>query len=183
MSESFFIKLLKSGQLRIENGNFMFLNEFFVLIPVKSFLKLREMILKEMGTKGNDILKKMGRYQVSHAVKRYSKTIGFEKLDIVKMTDFGVNVMNLMGQGNYKFLSFDEKNFKIIVVSKNIPTAKEYLLIYGKSREPIDSFICGIWEEAFARVLNKEMICVETKCIAKGDRICQFEIYPAKKPK
>lgn len=180
MSKSFFINLLQSGQVRIENGTFMFLNEFFVLIPVKTFLKLREILLEEMGARGDDILKKMGKYQVSHAVKRYSKTIGFEKLDKAKITEFGINVMNLMGQGDYKILYFDEKSGEITTASKNVPTAREYLLIYGKSRKPIDSFICGIWEEAFSRVLNKQMICVETKCIAKGDKICQFEIREKK---
>jgi len=183
MSESFFIKLLQSGQVRIENGTFMFLNEFFVLIPVKTFLKLRETLLEKIGAKGDDILKELGKYQVSHAVKRYSKTIGFEKLDKVKIMDFGANVMNLMGQGDHKVLYFDNKSGKTIVASKNIPTAKEYLLIYGKSRKPIDSFVSGIWEEALSRVLNKQMICVETKCIACGDKICQFEIFPAKKSK
>ena len=183
MSESFFIKLLQSGQVRIEDGTIMFLNEFFLLTPVKTFLKMRETLLKKMGSDGEDFLKDMGKYQVSHAVQRYSKTIGFEKLDKMKITEFGVNVMDLMGQGEYKILSFDGENGEIVVTSKNVPTAKEYLLLYGKSKKPIDSFVCGIWEEAFSRVLDKNLKCIETKCIACGDKICQFEIFPAKKSK
>lgn len=184
MVESFFINLLKSGQMRVEKGTFMFLNEFLFLFPVKTFLKLRERLIEKLGNETDDFLKEMGRYQVTHAMKRYSKTIKIEKLNKVKISEFGIKVMNLLGHGMYDVISFDEKRKKIIIISKNVPTAIEYPLIYGKkSKTPIDSFICGIWEEAYTRFLNVDMKCIETKCLACGDPYCQFEIGPNVKPK
>jgi len=177
--KSFFIELIKEGRLIVEDGTFMFLNEFLILLPVKSFLKLREKLIETLGEKkANDILKEVGKYQVAEAVKRYSKTIGIERLDKTKITEFGVNIMNLIGHGVFEVVTYDEKNKKLIVKVKNAPMATEYKLIYGKSKNPIDYYICGIWEEAYTRLFNAEMFCVETKCIACGDECCQFEIKP-----
>jgi len=181
MVESFFVDLLKTGQVVAEDGTFMFLNEYFLLIPVRTFLKLREKLIEKLGDKADDILKEVGRYQVAAAIKRYSKTIGFEKLDQVKITEFGINVMNLMGHGIFEIVSFNEKEKKLVVRSKNAASAIEYKLLYGKSKKPIDSYICGIWEEAYTRLFNTNMHCTEIKCIACGDSFCQFEIKPAKK--
>lgn len=172
--DSFFLKLLESGQVVVEKGNFMFLNEFFILLPTKTFLKLRELLTKEMGKRADPFLKDLGKYQVTHALKRYSKTIKIEGLDRAKITEFGMGVMNLMGHGTFKVASFDEK--KIVIKSKNVPTAVEYPLLYGKSKKPIDVFLCGLLEEAFSRLMNKKMVCTETKCRARGDSMCVFEI-------
>jgi len=181
MAGSFFIDLLKTGQVIAEDGTFMFLNEYFLLLPVRTFLNLREKLIEKLGKKAEDVLKEVGSYQVAQALKRYSKTIGFEKLDQVKINEFGINVMNLMGHGIFEIVSFDEKEKKVIARSKNVPSAIEYSIVYGKSKTPIDSYICGIWEEAYSRLFNTKMSCVETKCMACGDPFCQFEIKPAKK--
>jgi predicted hydrocarbon binding protein len=181
MAGSFFIDLLKTGQIVAEDGTFMFLNEYFLLMPVRTFLKLREKLIEKLGKKADDIFKEMGRYQVAQAIKRYSKTIGIEKLDQVKINEFGVNVMNLMGHGVFEIVDFNEKEKKVVTRSKNMPSAIEYSLLYGKSKNPIDSYICGIWEEAYTRLFGTEMFCAETKCMACGDSFCQFEIKPIKK--
>jgi predicted hydrocarbon binding protein len=181
MAGSFFIDLLKTGQVIAEDGTFMFLNEYFILLPVRTFLKLREKLIEKLGDKADEVLREIGRFQVAQAIKRYSKTIGFEKLNQVKINEFGVNVMNLMGHGIFEIVSYNDKEKKIVTRSKNVPSAIEYQLLYGKSKTPIDSYICGIWEEAYTRLFNAEMCCVETKCIACGDSFCQFEIKPAKK--
>jgi len=181
MVRSFFVELLKTGQVVAEDGTFMFLNEFFLLIPVRTFLKLREKLIKKLGDKADEILREVGRYQVAAAIKRYSKTIGFEKLDKIKITEFGMNVMNLMGHGVFEMVSFDDKKKKLVVRSKNVPSALEYKLLYGESKKPIDAYICGIWEEAYTRLFNTDVRCTEIKCIACGDPFCQFEIKPAKK--
>lgn len=179
MANSFFIELLKSGRVIAENGTFTFLNEFFILLPAKSFLKLKEKLTDTIGERKTDaFLKELGRYQVAEAIKRYSKTMGIEKLDKNKISEFGFNVMNLMGHGVFNLVSYDEKNKKVVIRSKNVAIPVEYKKIYGKSDRPIDSFICGIWEEAYTRFLNVEMLCVETKCIARGDECCQFELKP-----
>jgi len=179
MAKSFFIELLKSGRVIAEDGTFMFLNELFVLLPAKSFLKLRQRLMEVVGKKKTEaLLKELGRYQVAEAIKRYSKTLGIEKLDKDKISEFGFNVMNLMGHGVFNLVSYDKGSKKVVIKSKNAAIPTEYKAIYGKSDRPIDSFICGIWEEAYTRFLNAEMRCVETKCIACGDGFCQFELAP-----
>jgi len=181
MVENFFIELLKLGKVIAEKGTFMFLNEYFIFLPVRTFLKLRETLIKKLGKEvADNILKEIGKYQVAQAIKRYSKTIGFEKLDKAKINEFGIKVMNLMGHGVYEIVSFNEEENEIVIKSDNVPTALEYPLIYGKSDTPIDSFLCGIWEEAYTRFLNISMHCMETKCIACGDSYCQFELKTIK---
>jgi predicted hydrocarbon binding protein len=182
MVGSYFLELLKIGRVVADNGTFMFLNEHLVFLPVKTFLKLRDDLIKIIGEdKANDLLKELGKFQVAEAVKRYSKTIGIENLEKEKISEFGVNIMNLIGHGAFELKQYDEKTKTIVVRSKNSPLAIEFGMIYGKSDKYVDSYLCGIWEEAYGRLLKADLQCVETNCMAHGDEYCQFEIKPKKK--
>src|SRR3972149_995988 len=94
--ESFLIELMRSGQVRIGDGTLTFLNEFMILFPVKTFLKMHKEFVDRMGRKeANTIMKELGRYQVTHAIKRYSKVISIEDLQKDKILDFGIRVVEL----------------------------------------------------------------------------------------
>jgi predicted hydrocarbon binding protein len=55
--------------------------------------------------------------------------------------------------------------------------------MFGKSSEPIDSYLCGMAEESYRALLGKPVEVKETKCIACGDPYCQFEVFPAEEKK
>jgi predicted hydrocarbon binding protein len=174
-NENFFLKLLETGNIRIEDGRIMIFNAHNILFPVRSFLKIRELLLKRLGKDGDAILKEVGKYQISQALSRYSKLFKVEQLTKEKVMDLGLKIISdLLGMGVYN-VAYDG-NKGMIITTRNNPIALEYKIIYGTSKEPIDYYICGIWEQVYYSFFNKKMKCIETKCLACGDKICQFEI-------
>jgi predicted hydrocarbon binding protein len=47
---------------------------------------------------------------------------------------------------------------------------------YGKSEKPACDFLAGFFVGLFEEIFKKEYTCEETKCIAKGDKYCEFKI-------
>lgn len=178
MRNNFFIELMETGQLKIEDGLIIFISAHNFLLPVKTFLKLREKLIERLGGEGDDILKEIGKYQVSHALKRYIKVLKIQEVDTVKIQELGIRVIEALGLGKFDIKFFDNDRKTLIIVSENLPIPVEYKILYGKSKTPIDSYICGIFEEGFSRCLNADLECVETKCIACDDPHCQFELKP-----
>ena len=179
---NFFFELVQSGQIVFEEGTIRFLEGQLIFFPVKSFLKIREKLIEKLG-KGDaeEFLKDVGKYQVKKALARYSKTIEIEKLNKIKIFEFGIKMLSLLALGDFEVNNYDEESHTLIMSSKNVPTALEYKLIYGKSEEPVDSYICGILEEALLRFFEVPVKCVEKSCVACGDDNCTFEISPIKK--
>lgn len=62
-------------------------------------------------------------------------------------------------------------------VLKNNPIAFEYRQMFGKSKEPVDYYLCGIVEEVYKAFLGKEVIVKEVKCIACDDSCCEFRVF------
>ena len=120
------------------------------------------------------ILWEVGRFQIKQSLVRYKKLFKIEKMEKRKFFEFGSKIGEILGLG--KFELRDD-----LAVCKNNPIAMEYTLMFGKSNKPIDSYICGILEEAYKAYLGKEVRVKETKCIACGDPYCQFEVFPLEK--
>ncbi|MEM3406757.1 MAG: V4R domain-containing protein [Nitrososphaerota archaeon] len=47
---------------------------------------------------------------------------------------------------------------------------------YGKSEKPICDPLAGYFVGLFEEIFKKEFMCKEIKCIAKGDKYCEFKI-------
>jgi len=47
---------------------------------------------------------------------------------------------------------------------------------YGKSEKPVCDFLAGYFVGIFEEIFKKEYTCEENKCIAKGDKYCEFKI-------
>ncbi|MEM3406437.1 MAG: V4R domain-containing protein [Nitrososphaerota archaeon] len=47
---------------------------------------------------------------------------------------------------------------------------------YGKSEKPVCDFLAGYFVGMLEEIYKKEYTCEETKCIAKGDKYCEFKI-------
>lgn len=178
-----FLKLLETGNIRFDDDRLMILNAFQMILPISVFLKLRQLLLKKNKAEGKSILKELGSYQIKQGLQRYKKVIGLEGISLEKSIEFLTQHASLLGFGKYNFVKFEDKPVNIIITSSNNPLAIEYKILYGKSKEPIDDYFVGILEELYSSSLNKNLKCIETACIAKGDKVCQFEIKEKKKSK
>lgn len=72
--------------------------------------------------------------------------------------------------------------FKIREINVNQPKHEGYIRIeqsfiaeeYGRSERPVCDFLSGYFAGVLEQVFGGEFSCSETKCIAKGDPLCEF---------
>jgi predicted hydrocarbon binding protein len=171
-----FFELLNLGKIKFDEDRLVILNAFQIIFPVSVFLKLYQLLLEINPQKTKTILKELGKYQFDQSFSRYKKLLKIEKLQIEKSLDFFQKHASLMGFGKFSLIKFQKKPLHIVFVNINNPIASEYKILYGISKIPIDYYFTGLLEAAYSRFLNKKIECKETLCIAKNDKVCQFEI-------
>jgi len=177
VEESPFLKLVKEGKIEFStDGKIIGFREYAILMPVRTINKLYKVIKEKLPTEAIEIFKDLGKFQIREAVRRYIKTLGWSSIEKKKFLEFGFNFLtSSMGLGSFKVYFSNEKFF---ISTSKTPFAEEFLLEYGKQNEPIDYYLCGIWEEVFTIFTGKPMICEEVKCYAKGDDCCEFVVKP-----
>jgi len=178
---NFFKQLIESGQFFVdESGHLVVFNEFILLIPIIDVIKLRELLINEIGKKkANEIFVKIGEYQVEAAAKRYIKKFNFQNIDKIKITKFTSEIINNLGWGRFeiKKMLFEEKRATAIL--RNSAMAIKYKLLYKEnSKEPIDYWFAGILKKHFSVIFGKKIEVKEVKCMAMGDSHCEFVISP-----
>ncbi len=83
-----------------------------------------------------------------------------------------LDVFSSWGYGKAEFLELDpEKSYAKLKVTNSANA-----LSYENSTKPVCHFIRGILAGAGTIIMEKEMHCLESKCVAKGDEYCEFEI-------
>ncbi len=111
------------------------------------------------------------RYKlVIKVVRMFSKKLIIKKL----AGEFGH-----WGLGVAEILDFDEKNFRARISVKNSYNA----MGYKRTKEPVCYVIAGLFSSGGSLIFGRNIACRETKCIAKGDEHCEFELYPEKPEK
>lgn len=77
-----------------------------------------------------------------------------------------------------KVLEYDREANHFYMCGKweNSFEAKQYIKTYGHSAEAVCWTLVGYASGYSSRFFGQETVCVETKCIAKGDPYCQYEI-------
>ena len=177
LEENVFLRLVKEGKIEFtEDGKIIGFNEYAIFLPVRVLNKLFILLKENFGEKkAQEILKELGRFQIKQAFQRYVKTLGWSHLPKDKILEFGNNILTSLGLGNYQFRKLSGL---FIVSTSKTPFAEEFILEYGKQKEPIDYYIMGMLEAGFTSLLGKPMICEEVKCYAKGDDCCEFIVKP-----
>jgi len=175
--ENFLFQLLKLGKAEFENDQFIIFNATNIIFPTRSFLYLMNKLSEVCGLEeSKKILKDVGSFQIKQALVRYEKLFEIENMEKIKFLEFSRKIGGLLGLGKFEI---KDK----IALCRNNPIAIEYELMFGKSVQPIDFYLCGIWEEVYCSLLGKPAEVKETKCIACGDPYCQFEVFPAEESK
>lgn len=176
---SFFTHLLETGGFRVdENGHALLFGEYFFLMPPRVLIQLQKILYKELGKKkGKEILTEIGAYQVKTALKRYIKRFNFQKISKDKLIDFSMKIISILGIGEPKIVELEDDKIILRILNPVIP--QEYISEIGKSKEPIDFYLKGIMEEFFSDIVFKnEAEVKEVKCLAKGDKYCEFVGMP-----
>ncbi|MGM5485025.1 MAG: V4R domain-containing protein [Nanobdellota archaeon] len=103
---------------------------------------------------------------------------------LVIKNKFGINkkvLENVVGQGEmlgYGRIFIKKHDFKrcdfIFEVDSSI--AEQYRSVYGKSDKGVCYHFMGLFAGTVSCLLNKDVSCVEKKCMAKGDKFCIFRV-------
>lgn len=100
----------------------------------------------------------------------YAKTIPGKK----KLFYFNAGQSEILGFGKYKWTLDFRKNY--FVGTTRSPFAEEYMKMWGTQKAPVDHWFMGAWAGCAEAITKKKMVCVETRCIAKGNTICEFVV-------
>ena len=80
----------------------------------------------------------------------------------------------LLGWGRLEISLFDPEHGRLVLTVSNSPLARAY----GSSKKPVCHFLTG-WIAGLGRnLLEREVLCEETACVAQGHGRCEFELRP-----
>lgn len=89
------------------------------------------------------------------------------------------NVEDILDQlqifGYGKFVCKIKASNVIVIELLDNPYAKDYLMLFGRSKETQDDYICILIRTVFELKYNKKYNVSEEGCIAKGNKSCTFK--------
>jgi predicted hydrocarbon binding protein len=139
---------------------------------------LQKLIEKKYGAKEcTNIFYSLGVFQGRAAFKMISDRFGYAKTfqDKKKLLKFELGQGIVTGHGIFNWIRMDFN--KNVFISKGIsPHAEEYKRFFGIQKNPVDHFLRGVGSAYIEEVIGKGTFCVESKCIARGDKYCEFMI-------
>jgi len=177
MSDNFFSNLIETGQFRVDDdGHVDIMNEFAMIMPSPVAGKLYYEMEKELGEeKCAEIWKDIGRFQVEQAAERYQGRYNFENMSRNKIIEFTSKMIKLNGFGDIKFSEFTKEEGAKVTLAGSV-LASRYRNIAGEKDKPVDFWAAGILERHFEVIFGVDVEVEETKCLAKGDDHCSFDI-------
>ena len=167
-------KLLFARQLSLEEGEIKLLGQNVTMLPIALFIQM----YKELKTIQPKKYKKIIYNITKETGKEYSITLKKKYgMNAKKLIEWDINTLALAGLGKGELINLDLKNKKSMIRVFNSTVAKAF----GRSKEPVDTVIEGYIAGSAIIIFNSEkMLCKETKCEAKGNAFCLFEVYEAK---
>jgi len=106
----------------------------------------------------------------------------FAPADKIEWLAFGPALHAWEGVGLPKLASLDydpaAPSFRLIVEFRNSYLAEQYVRVLGPSTEPVCWQLAGYIAGYCSEVFDMQMLCRETKCVARGDDHCEFDTRP-----
>lgn len=154
----------KRKDIKFGDGGFNLKGFQGINLPIYGKVILDKILIELMEKKSLDVI-------VNSVIK---ETINSIKQNILKKDLREI----LQGLEIFGYGKFDIKvagQTKAIISNPNNPYPEDYMQIFGRSKEPVDNFVCLLIKEAL-KVNNKKAEVKELSCRAKGDKECIFEI-------
>ena len=164
MALSFLAKLLLTGSLKFEDGEITLRSSNFIMMPA---LFISEITNNYLEKNRLYILYLLSWICGFLATNRIVKDFKLDTSD--KVYSLTMNIMEAAGIGLYKTHEYFSGRYTHFIIYRN-PFAK-WFKQYG---EPIDYFISGV--SAGGGCFVHKSLCqnIEIRCIAKGDKYCEF---------
>lgn len=173
-------KIIFGKHFKWKEGQFFIWNVPGINFPMYTYIEL----LHSIGAKCKSldrILYSVAEKQAVIAVDYMRQRFGFKKeKDII---DSVLGQIALLGMGQLKLVMLQLSEGAGIFKNEKSPFAMYHKQMYGASSSPVDAYLAGIIAGTIEGVTGKTVVCIETKCVAKGDSACVFEVMPPAKVK
>jgi len=182
-SGSILERIMRFNALKWKNGQLLLFNMPMILGACQNEMYKHEMIRLNQGYEVlRDTLYESGSFQGRYAYKLLTKKFGFAKTitSKSKFLDFFITQSEFTGHGPFKWTKKDFTNNEF--AGYGTPTyGKVYKECIGKSKDPVDDQIRGVASALISELVGKDIIGIETECIAKGSKVCSFIFKERKK--
>lgn len=161
-------KLMFAREIDFEEGSIKLLGHPIVMCPITTFVEMRRILERIDSTA---FLYHASKNSGLGYMKNMKKKFGMKSRDLMK---WGVNTISLAGWGKTKILTadFDKKIAHLLLEDST------FVQCYGKSKGPVDDVFRGYIASAATIFFKTDMDAIETKCKAKGDRLCEVVAKP-----
>lgn len=164
MLNNYFDKFIFTGQIKFRDSNFFLIDIPFLIFPVEILAKLLFSCSEEQA--------KEIYFSVKKSVKEFLPILKAKpKYSDVSLVNFVNEFFSSSGFGKIRVVQFDEKNSRAILLVSSSPFA---LYFKNKSKKPLDHILRGVIAGIFSFALEKDLDCIETKCIAVNSSECEF---------
>ncbi len=165
--------------LDTQKGLISFRGNRLLLFHADALSQLKDELIKTLGMDlARGVLVRFG-YRCGYSDSQSVKNIFDLETDAEWMLA-GPTLHTLEGlvQVTNEVLDFDRStgHFYMRGIWRNSYEAEEYLKTYGSSLDPVCWTLVGYASGYSSGFMGRDTVCVETKCIAKGDPYCQYEI-------
>ena len=171
-------KVQLNKQVYWKNGELFVWTVPGIIIPTYTFIEIIHAFEQKIKD-AHGILYAIGEKQTLIATEYMMQKFGFKtKIDIINSV---LQQSALLGYGEFKIVNINLKEGLAIFRCNNTPFAKYYKTLYGIQKNPVDAYMAGTLAGMIKVITGKDIFCIETKCIAKGDSYCLFEAKPLDK--
>lgn len=164
-------KLLMNKQVKFSEGRLELMGIRDCFTPTITYIEIQRAL-----TKSNsqyliyNCAKKSGYNWFKNMSKIYK---GMKQTEAIR---WGMDIVSLSGWGIPSLDKLDLESKISIFNIKNSTTAK----LYGPSSIPVDHLFRGLVAGGVSYILNDDLDCVETHCLANGNGLCRFIVAPIK---
>lgn len=174
-------KLLKFKALEHKDGRFMIWKIPAIISQTYSLVYLQRLIEKRTSSKEMiTLMHNMGRLQAQQGYRIISERFGYAKTiqDKINLLKFNLGQTEIVGLGRSEVIRADFVKMHFIFKAESV-FAKEYIRFFGMQKSAVDHFLRGASVAYIEELTGKKMVCIETSCVAKGDKYCEFVVKPA----
>jgi len=168
-------RVIANKELKYEDGHLFLLGAPDMLFALNSLVVLQEAMRKQSGRDGLAVFYHLLGYQAGNAANLMKNRFGFPlERAIPAMGDH----LAMLGAGLFEFVRADVKNVHFVMRGSST-FAMEYARTFGVQKEGVDWMIKGGMVYLLNQYLGRDdVVCVETSCVAKGNKYCEFVAKP-----
>ncbi len=176
-SHPFLARVIANKELKYEDGCLSLMGSPGCLLALNTLAATQEALRREFGASGASVFYHMLGYQAGNAAKLMRNRFGFPVEQAMKLQ---ADHLAMIGAGSFSFVRTDFKaNMFVLRGESNF--AREYAKVFGVQKDAVDWMIKGGVVYLLNEYLDRtDFVCVETSCVAKGNKYCEFVARPKK---